>query len=97
MNDLIDVKNTDDALTLDQQKITVNGTTHQHKSAKGWVICCRWKDSSTTWEKLSDLKESHPVPVTEFAIQMGVALKPGFNWWVVCVLKKKDVIISLMK
>ncbi len=32
---LINVKRTNDALTLDQQKITVNGTTHQHKSGGG--------------------------------------------------------------
>ncbi len=56
-------------LTLDQQKITVNGTTHQCKSMKGWFICCRWKNSSTSWENLSDLKASHPVQSAEFAIQ----------------------------
>ncbi len=36
---LIDIKHTDDALTLDQQKITVNGNTCQCKSTKGWFIC----------------------------------------------------------
>ncbi len=34
LDELIDVKWTDDALTLDQQQITVNGTTHQRKSTK---------------------------------------------------------------
>ncbi len=47
--------------------------------------------------KLSDLKGFHPIQVAEFAIQMGVALKPGFNWWVFWVLKKKGVIILLVK
>ncbi len=28
---------------------------------------------------------------------MGVALEPGFNWWVFCVLKKRDTIILLVK
>ncbi len=28
---------------------------------------------------------------------MGVALEPGFNWWVLCALKKRDMIISLVK
>ncbi len=67
------------------------------KSTKGLFICCRWKNGSTSWEKLSDLKESHPVQVAEFAIQAGVALEPGFNWWVFRVLKKRDAIISLVK
>ncbi len=28
---------------------------------------------------------------------MGVALEPGFNWWVFCVFKKSDTIIMLVK
>ncbi len=51
LDELIDVKHTDDALTFDQQKIIVNGTTHQCKFTKGWFICCRWKDGSTLWKK----------------------------------------------
>ncbi len=35
MDELIDVKRTYDALTLDQQKITVKGTTCQCKSMTG--------------------------------------------------------------
>ncbi len=97
LNELIDIKCTDDALTLDQQTITVNSTACQCKSTKEWFICCQLKDGSTSWEKLSDLKESHPVQDTEFAIQMGVALEPGFNWWVFRVLKKREAIISLVK
>ncbi len=41
LDKLIDVRRTDDALTLDQQKITVNDTTCQCKSTKGWFICCQ--------------------------------------------------------
>ncbi len=63
LDELIDIRCTDDALTLDQQKITVNGTTHQCNSTEGWFICCKWKDGSTSWEKPSDLKESHSVQV----------------------------------
>ncbi len=54
LDELIDVMWTEDALNFDQHKITVNGATWQHKFTKGW------KDGSTSWEKMSDLKESHP-------------------------------------
>ncbi len=96
LDELINIKHTTDAFTLDQQT-TVNGTTSQHKSMKGWFNCCRWKDGSTSWERMSNFKESHPVQVDEFTIQMGVTLEPGFTWWVFCVPKKRDAIISLMK
>jgi hypothetical protein len=48
-------------------------------------------------QKLSDLKESHPLHVTEFAFAMQIADEPAFNWWVSWVLKKRDWIISLFK
>ncbi len=42
-------------------------------------------------------QEFHPVQLAEFAIQMGIALEPNFNWLVFCVLKKRDAIILLVK
>ena len=66
-------------------------------STVGWQICCEWKDGSTSWEKLSDLKESHPVQTAEYAVAQGIDHEPAFNWWVRHVLKKRDRIISLVK
>jgi hypothetical protein len=47
-----------------------------------------------SWEKLSDLKESHPLETTEYAVTMGINHKPAFNWWVLHVLRKRDRITS---
>ena len=60
-------------------------------------MCCQWKDGSTSWEKLSDLKESHPVLTAEYAAMTDIDRKPAFNWWVPHVLKKRDRIISMVK
>ncbi|KAL7482201.1 hypothetical protein ACHAW6_007885 [Cyclotella cf. meneghiniana] len=57
-------------------------------------LCCTWKDSSTSWQKLSNLKESHPLQVAEFAFAAQVADEPAFNWWASWVLKKRDWIFS---
>ena len=80
----------------DQVKI-VNGKKVVSRSTRGWELCCEWKDGSTSWQKLSDLKESHPLQVAEFALAAGIADEPAFNWWVSWVLKKRDRIISLVK
>ena len=53
-------------MTMDDQKIVVNGRPYLQRSTVGWQICCQWKDGSTSWEKLSDLKESHPVQMAEY-------------------------------
>jgi hypothetical protein len=47
-----------------------------------------------SWEKLSDLKESHPIETAGYAVTMGINHKPAFNWWVPHVLRKRDRIIS---
>ncbi len=59
-------------------------------------VCCDWKDDSTSWKKLSDLKDSHPLQFAEFALSVGIANEPAFDWWVTWVLKKRDCIISLV-
>jgi len=63
----------------------------------GWHVCCQWKDGSTSWEKLTDVKESHPLQMPEFATSMGVDHVLGFNWWVPHTLKKRDAINALVK
>jgi hypothetical protein len=50
-----------------------------------------------SWEKLADLKESHPVKTAEFAVTAAIDHEPAFNWWVPHVLKKHDHIISMVK
>ncbi len=46
---------------------------------------------------LSDVKESHPQQIAQYALSMGVDHKPGFNWWVLRMMKKHFAIIALVK
>jgi hypothetical protein len=62
-----------------------------------WKLCCEWEDSSASWQKLADLKESHPLQVGEFVFTVQIADEPAFDWWVSWVLKKRNCIISLIK
>jgi hypothetical protein len=75
----------------------VNGKKIVKRSTRGWELCCKWKDGSTSWQTLSNLKESHPLQVVEFVFAMQIADEPAFNWWVSWVLKKRDRIISQVK
>jgi hypothetical protein len=85
------------AVARDDQVTIVDGKKIIKCSTRGWELCCEWKDGSTSWQKLSDLKESHPLQVVEFAFAAQIAVEPAFNWWVSWVLKKRDRIISLVK
>ena len=52
-------------LSVADQDVFVRGRSSKRKTTKGWHLFVQWKDSTTTWEKLSDLKESHTIQVEE--------------------------------
>ena len=55
---------------------------HFRKTAKGWKLCVKWKDGTTTWEKLADLEESNPVDFSEYAVTNIFQDDPEFLRWV---------------
>jgi hypothetical protein len=75
----------------------VNGRRHMKKSTKGVQLCFQWKDGSTSWERLADVKESNPIETAEYAFARGIIDEPAFAWWVDYTLKKRARIISAVK
>ena len=76
---------------------TKSGTKRRKESTIGWEILVRWKDGSTTWVALKDLKESYPVQLAEYAVSARIAEEPAFAWWVPYTLRKRSRIISKVK
>ena len=98
LDSLIDYRRSTTALCYADQKITgENGRTYMRRTTAGWQVCAQWKDGSTSWEKLSDFKESHPIETAEYAIAQNLECEPAFNWWVPHVVKKRARIISLVR
>ena len=64
---------------------------------QGWDMLVQWKDGSTTWESLIDVKERYPVQVAEYSRQLKLYDKPEFAWWVSHFLKKRKSIIAKIK
>ncbi len=58
--------------------ISHNGNLHPRQTRKGWCLCVRWKDGSTSWEPLKDLKEAFPIQVAEFGISQGLDNRLAF-------------------
>jgi hypothetical protein len=56
-----------------------------------------WKDGTSTWVPLKELKESNPVKVAEYAVGNKIAAEPAFHWWVHDVIRRKDRILSKIK
>jgi hypothetical protein len=60
-------------------------------TTKGWQICVDWKEGTTNWERLADLKESNPVEVSEYAATKILIDTPGGPQY---VLQKHTRIIA---
>jgi hypothetical protein len=98
LEEIVDHQHSPTAIKLsDQKNVCANGRTYLKCSTVGWQLCCQWKDGSTSWENLADLKESHPIETAKYAKILGIDHEPAFNWWVPHVLRKRDRIISLVR
>jgi hypothetical protein len=64
------------------------------KTTNGWYLCVEWKDGTTRWELLSDLKEFNPVEVAKYAVAKSLLDALAFGWWDPHVLKKRIISIA---
>ena len=58
--------------------MTSQGTTRKKRTTKGWDLLVRWKDGSSNWVCLKDIKASYPVEVMEYAFANKVQDEPAF-------------------
>ncbi len=93
MEAIVDHKTDNHAVKFADRFVTLNGRQHWHKTMAGWKLCVQWKDGSTSWERLADLK-SCPVEVAEYAMSQGINHELAFGWWAPHDLKKRDRIIA---
>ena len=98
LDSIIDIRS--DGSEVKQQDAFItsrNGGRRRRETTKGWEILLLWKDGSSTWEALKDIKECYPVNLAEFAIQRRIAEEPDFAWWIPHIIKKKNRIIAKVK
>jgi hypothetical protein len=74
-----------------------NGVKRRCQTTQGWQLLCQWKDGSTNWVVLKDMKNSYPVQVAEYAKANRIDDEPAFAWWIEHTLRKRDRILSKTK
>ena len=72
----------------------MRGQGRLRRMTRGWDFLST--DFSDTWIKLSDMKPSHPIEVTEYACVWNIDREPAFAWWVPYTLIKCEVVLSSM-
>jgi hypothetical protein len=93
-NDIIDHRKGTDAVPTDDGLEVYNNHRVPKCTTRGWSLLVQWKEGTTTWLPLKDLKESNPVQVADYAVAHKLVHEPAFAWWVPYVLKKRDRIIK---
>ena len=77
---------------------TRGGSNAVHRrTTKGWQLLVQWKDGSTSWTPLKDLKESNPIEEVEYAVANKIANEPAFIWWAKDVLRKHNQMIAKLR
>ena len=74
-----------------------NGNRVPKVTTRGWSLLVSWKDGSSDWIPLKDIKDSYPVQIAEYAVTNNIAHEPAFNWWVPTVMRKRNRIVAKVK
>ena len=98
MSEIMDHRVLPDAISQSQGTYENRyGVKRRKITTRGWEILVEWKDGSTDWVSLKDLKESYPVELANYAFSHGLQDEPAFAWWTPHVLKKSKRILEKVK
>ena len=73
------------------------GVRRRKTTTRGWELLVEWRDGSTDWVALKDLKDSYPVELAIYAKERKVDDEPAFAWWVPYILRKQKRILQKVK
>lgn len=80
----------------EQRKLGSKRKRNRH-TINDWEFCVSWKDGSTNWVAIKDLKESYPLQLAEYVTNNKLEKEEAFSWWLPYVLKKRKSIIAKLK
>ena len=73
---IVDHRKDGSAVAVDDSYLP--GTRTPIRTTKGWQLLVEWKDGTSDWLPLADLKESYPVAVAEYAVNNKIVSEAAF-------------------
>ena len=67
MYGIVDHKSNNKSVAQSDRYVVIGVRQLPRKTTVRWKMCVEWRDGSTSWEKLSDMKEAYPVLVAQYA------------------------------
>ena len=81
MKEIVDHRTNGRALSKDDgYMVDHSGRRHPKVTTQGWELEVEWRDGTTSWVPLKDLKDSNPNKISE---------EPAFAWWVRPTVKRR--------
>jgi hypothetical protein len=98
MSEIIDHQADKRAMKIaDGTFIYKRGRSRPRITTQGWRLLVEWKDGTSSWVPLVDLKQSFPIQVAEYAVNNKISDEPAFKWWVDDTLQMRHRIIKKVK
>ena len=95
---IMDHRVTNDAIPKSQGTYSNSyGVKRRKTTTRGWELLVEWRDGSSDWVSLKDLKHSYPVELAIYAKDRKIDDEPAFAWWVPYVLRKQKRILQKAK
>jgi hypothetical protein len=66
---------------------TATGQTRKKRTTRGWTFLVLWKDGTSDWVPLRDMKETYPLQTANYARGNDIQDEPAFAWWVPTALR----------
>lgn len=99
LSDIIDHRKTEEAISKEDGWYKAKNSSAKKRiiTTKGWEFLVEWKDGTSTWVPLIDLKEANPIELAEYSVARKIDDEPALAWWVKWTIKKKNKIINLVR
>ncbi len=68
-----------------------------HHTTKGLRLLVSWKDGTTSYVPLRDMKNSYLLETADYAISNNISNEPAFSWWIPHVQRKRECIFGKLK
>eukprot|EP01082_Thalassiosira_pseudonana_P000209 g18.t1 g18 contig1:46045-47384(+) len=91
MQEICDHRKNERAIPIaDGYTIKRNGEKVPKITTDGWELLVEFKDGTTEWVKLKDVKDSNPIELAEYAIANQLQEEPAFKWWAEKALRRRN-------
>eukprot|EP00804_Cyclotella_cryptica_P027064 CCRYP_013687-RA/>CCRYP_013687-RA protein AED:0.45 eAED:0.45 QI:0/0/0.5/1/0/0/2/287/98 len=80
MHEIVDHRTNGRAISIEHgYTIDSHGVKRPKITLDAWEVLIEWKDGSTSWVRIKDIKDSNPIELVEYAVANKIHKEPAFK------------------